>query len=369
MARYFVYGYYGFRNFGDDLLLEAVVSNIRRHDPDAEFVIRAREPVNAWRGDGQIRFLLAESILENRQGNRLLRFLRYRHALVHEARRCDVMVVGGGTLFIDKGAINWSLLFLHEAVRAARRRGRKIVVMGVAIDILAHPLSLWLTRRIFAYADFAALRDALSLAYFQSCASSPRLTADLAWLKNVLPERESRRGERRAVGLNFIDYYRTTVNSEDGHRAYRASLQRLIERHRNEWDFHLIALQPGVGQRDDWFADEFLALVPDGKILCVEDDASLAAVLRQLDALVTTRFHMALLAAKSGLPTCIVDHELKLTSLAQDIQLPAIPLMEFVLGEMADPIERLATWDDVATRRAVMRMENRAEDNFAWIHK
>lgn len=365
MARYFVYGYYGFGNFGDDLLLDVMLSRIRQHDPDAEFIIRARAPIAAFAADDKVRFLLAEPILEQRS-SRLSRFRRYRNLLAEQARRCDVLVIGGGTLFIDKGRFNWSLLFLHETVRSAKQAGRQVIVTGVAIDILAHPFSLWLTRRIFALADFTAVRDSLSLAYFPDWSVPPKLAADLAWLKSLQPLLRPAH-LRKVVGLNFIDYYRSTIQSDAGHVAYQARLRQLIEHHRDTCDFQLIALQKGIGQRDDWFTDEFLQLVPKGRIIYVTDEQSLRDALESVDAVVTTRFHLALLAARQAVPTCIVDHELKLTALAQELFIPTVSLLEFILTESVDPIKRLNAWDAHATSEAVSRMTERAKMNFAWM--
>lgn len=366
--RYFLYGYYGFGNYGDDLLLDVLMARIRAADPNARFVIRVHAPVPAFATDSQVEFLLAEKILEDQQNHRINRFFHYRRALCAAVRACDVFVIGGGTLFIDKGQINWSLLFLHQAIRSAKRAGRRVVICGVAIDILAHPVSLWLSRRIFELADFAAVRDVISLAYFQDWNRPPRLAADLAWLQQ-LPVVISPASRRKTIGLNFIDYYRTSAPSEHNHEALKASLIRLINRHRETVDFRLIALQKGIGQRDDWFLDEFRKLQPNGRIDYIDDLASLGRTLAAVDGIVATRFHLALLASRQGVPTCIVDHELKMTSLAQDLSLPTVPLAEFILGDGADPIQRLDRFDTETTRHAVERMAARAEINFAWMQR
>lgn len=366
MARYFIYGYYGFGNFGDDLLLDVLMEKIRHRDPAATFVIRARAPIALLMGDPSVSFLLAESILEEQSKGRLSRFWRYRRAITGAARQCDIMVIGGGTLFVDKGELNWSLLFLHQAARAARRAGRQVVIAGVAIDILAHPFSLWLTRRIFALANFSAVRDVLSLAYFPDWETKPNLTSDFAWLK-ALPGRVEADRPRRMIGLNFIDYFRTSTQSPESHDRYRREIVQLIERHRSTVDFALIALQRGIGQRDDWFLDEFRSLLPDAPMLYIEDETSLSAALDGVDAVVTSRFHLALLAAQQGIATCIVDHELKLTSLAQDLHLPSITMTEFLMPPSRDPIERLDDWNGPRTALAAERMAGRAELNFAWM--
>ncbi len=367
MSSYFIYGYYGFGNYGDDLLLEALLTRIRQHDPDASFVVRAREPVPAFKNDPAVNFFIADEILEDKKRCRYHRFLEYRRALVDAVRRCDVLVMGGGTLFIDKGRFNWSLLFMYEAAQAAKRAGRRVIITGVAIDILAHPTSVWLTRRIFALADFSAVRDALSLAYFQDWPTPPRLSADLAWLVSLPQPPVANPGARPRIGLNFVDYFRISSRSTESHRRYRAALKRLVERHRERFDFVLISLQRGIGLRDDWFADDFRTLCPHGQLFHVMDRTTLSATLAGLYGIVTTRFHLALLAARAGVATCIVDHELKLTSLAQELGLPAVSLSEFIADITTDPIEHLRDWNATTVLKNVTRLCQRAEENFSWM--
>lgn len=366
MASYFIYGYYGFGNFGDDLLLDVMIAQIRQRDREASFLIRARQRVKTLENDPAISFLLCESILENGEKSRLSKFVEYRSTLMEAARKCDVFIVGGGTLFIDKGQLNWSLLFVHEAIRAAKNAGRRVVVTGVAIDILAHPVSLWLTRRIFQKADFAAVRDALSLAYFPDWKSPPQLSADLAWLK-PLPLIPPSIRDRKVVGLNFIDYFRSSTRSSTGHVRLIQALRGIVNRHRGQFDFHLIALQKGIGQRDDWFAEEFSSLVPEGRVIYIDGEGSLLSALESVDAIITTRFHLALLAARAGVATCVIDHELKLTSLVQELSLPSISLSEFIAPDAPDPIDRLAGWRPEQTLRAVERVSKRARVNFGWM--
>lgn len=366
MANYFIYGYYGFGNYGDDLLLEALLKRIRAVDAGARFVIRTHAPISWLASDPTVRFWLGESLLGDQRRSRVARFFAYRAALQAEVRRADVLVIGGGTLFIDKGRMNWSLFFLHEAASAAKRAGRRVVIVGVAIDILAHPASVWLTRRLFRLADFAALRDALSLAYFQDWQKPPRLAADLAWLLPMpaLPSLEDPR--RPLIGLNFIDYFRTSTQSTAGHQAYCMALLRLLERHGHNCDFRLIVMQCGIGQRDDWFAETFRAHYPAGEVCQVTNYDTLVSALTGLSGVVTTRFHLALQAARAGVATCIVDHELKLTALAQELSLPSVSLAEFV-ADAADPIERLQTWDAARTAHRAASLSKRAEENFLWM--
>src|ERR1035441_1204249 len=164
--RYFLHGYYGFGNFGDDLLLQGLIEGIRKRDADAYFNVHNLNPVETYVGDSRVVFT----------------------ALARWINRSDVLVIGGGTLFIDKGRINVSLAFLYLAVWWARMRRKRVVVVGVGVDDLTHPVCRWLTRQIMTSAEFVAVRESMSLPYVSHRSKeNTRLSADLALELDFVP--------------------------------------------------------------------------------------------------------------------------------------------------------------------------------------
>src|ERR1035437_2410365 len=142
--RYFLYGYYGFGNFGDDLLLQGLIEGIRKRDADAYFNVHNLNPVETYVGDSRVVFTALARQTQNIRA-RPWQIVGYLTALARWINRSDVLVIGGGTLFIDKGRINVSLAFLYLTVWWARMRRKRVVVVGVGVDDLTHPVCRWLT--------------------------------------------------------------------------------------------------------------------------------------------------------------------------------------------------------------------------------
>ena len=364
--RYFLYGYYGQGNFGDDVLLRAMVDGIRGEDAAARFNVYSLRSVPEFAGDPLVRFTGLANYLESvrkRPWQLVPYFLMLARWLMHS----DVLVIGGGTLFIDKGRFNVSLGLLYISVLLARLMGRRVVIAGVGVDRLTHPVSKWLTRQIFSAAEFVAVREASALPYVAHRPSEhTKLAADLA-LGLDLGDVPKRARARQTIGLCFIDYFRTVEVSERDHAAYEAAIFRMVEKYRHAWDFAWITSQRGVGQRDDWLVPRWQERYAEYAVLHVDSLESARAALAAVDVVVTTRFHLGLLGVIWGKPVIVIDHELKMASLFEDFQLPVIPIRTLVLGRDIDLECLLASYDQVATAGRLAVQRERVALNFRWL--
>ncbi len=365
--RYFLYGYYGQGNFGDDVLLRAMIEGIRQRDLAACFNVYNFNPVPGYANDGGVRFTGLARYTESIR-KRPWRLALYLALLARWLMRSDVMVIGGGTLFIDKGRLNFSLALLYLGVLLAKAMDKRVVVAGVGVDRLGHKASLWLTRHIVGAAEFVAVREATALPYIAQCSPQrTRLAADLALAVDLggLPARPA--GARPVIGLCFIDYFRTVEMSAPDHAAYEAAIFRVVEKYRHAWDFVCITFQRGVGQRDDWLVPHWLNRYPESAVLHVDSIDSARAAIAAVDVIVTTRFHLGLRGIIWGKPVVVIDHELKMASLANDFGLPAIPIAAFTSGQDIDLQRLLATCDRGAIARRLAAQRERVALNFAWL--
>jgi polysaccharide pyruvyl transferase WcaK-like protein len=368
-VRCFLYGYFGYGNFGDDLLLRAVIEGIRRRDPAATFEVHNLNAVAAYAGDPAVRFTGLARLLQGVR-RRSWRVLPYLAGFARGIGRSEVLAIGGGTLFIDKGRVNLSLVLLLLAVWYARLRRRRVIVLGVAVDRLDNPVSLWATRRILAAAEFIALRDALSLPYARHVPPERvRLSADLVLGLDVGPVPAGPGRARPVAGLCFIDYFRTVEPSADGHRRYVEAIVGLIERNRGAFDFAGIAFQSGIGQRDDWMFAALRERFPGIPTLRVDSLAAAEEMAHSVDVLVTTRFHLAVLGAMWGKPVVIIDHELKMRAIAEELELPAVTLANFVAGPSPQIGDLLRRSDRERTAGRLRAVRERVALNFAWLDR
>lgn len=367
--RCFLYGYYGYGNFGDDLLLRAVIEGIRQRDPAATFDVHNLDPVAAYAADPAVRFTGLARLLQGVR-RRPWRALPYLAGFARGIDRSDILVIGGGTLFIDKGRINLSLVLLMLAVWYARLRGRRVIVLGVAVDRLDNPVSLWATRRILAAAEFIALRDTLSLPYAAHVPPERvRLSADLVLGLDLGPAPADPARARPVAGLCFIDYFRTVEPSADGHRRYVEAIIGLVERNRGIYDFACIAFQSGIGQRDDWLFATLRERFSGIGMLRVDSIAAAEEMARSVDVLVTTRFHLAVLGAMWGKPVIVIDHELKMRAIAEELELPAVTLADFIAGSSPEISDLLRRCDRERTAGRLLAARERVARNFAWLDR
>jgi polysaccharide pyruvyl transferase WcaK-like protein len=363
---YLLYGYYGHGNFGDDLLLRAMIEGIRAREPAASFNIYCRNSVAGYADDLYVRFTGIARYTESIR-KRPWRLIWYFAAWIRWLGRSDVLVIGGGTLFIDKGRFSITLALLYAAVLLAKTMGKRVVIAGVGVDRLTNRASKWLTQRIFNAAEFVAVREEAAFAYVpQGTREHTKLAADLVLgleLDNIAPPTRT----RQAVGLCFIDYFRTVESSERSHAAYEAAIFSLVERYRGTKDFACITFQRGIGQRDDWLVPRWLKRFPEHSVLHVDSIDSARTAIAAVDVIVTTRFHLGLLGIMWGRAVIAIDHELKMASLAEDFRLPGIPIEDFISRQDVDLDSLLTRYDKATTARCLAAQRERVALNFAWL--
>jgi polysaccharide pyruvyl transferase WcaK-like protein len=124
--RLFLYGYYGFGNIGDDLLLRSVVSSILKFETSAQFVVRSLYPVESAEPSAQIEFATLEQVMLNRRLSKFRRVGRYLMSAWRSLAGCTHLVFGGGTLFHAHGNSPVNLALIFALVVMARLRGIKI---------------------------------------------------------------------------------------------------------------------------------------------------------------------------------------------------------------------------------------------------
>ncbi len=369
--RYLIYGYYGFGNFGDDLMLSAIVAAIHARDPGADILVKCRDPVSGL-GPG-VRFLEADRIMEQKRSS-LARAAAYLRRLTGAVKDRDWLVIGGGALFLDKGRLNRSLVLMWLLVLRARLAGVRIALIGVSCDLLASPSTLWITRRIFRAAEFVAVRDTFSHDYARYFGRADAvLCADLGFAApglSLAPVLAAAR-ERPVIAVCLVDYfapvaYASTLEPDPARRAtFLRACAALLDRHAGSADFVYVALQERIGLSDDALYAELGGAARFTAYRALTSLDSWHALLAETDGICSMRYHLALLAAAAGLPVTVLYHELKLAAVGLMPGVDTCTVADFVAGE-CDPIAPLLRPRTPPEARAD-RLAGQAAAAFAWI--
>lgn len=364
--RYFVYGYYGCGNFGDELLLKSIFDEIRLRDKDAYFFIRNRNGSKILKSKHKnVKFTNMDKIFCYKF-SRIKKIYLYLKIGFKYIKKSDYLIIGAGGLFVDKGKFNKSVFILSVLVWYAKLWKRKIIILGVSVDIIASPLTLFFLKYIFKKAEFIGLRDEISFAYGRYI-NSPKalLTADLVFLNEFNEFSVDKLNDCRiTVGLCFIDYFNNIEIDGAKNKKYRYNILKTLLDHNSKYRFKYISFQEKIGSRDD---EIYNYLISNGLEMeyCFIDSVEDVGEINSLDFIVTTRYHLAIIGLILSKNILIISHETKMYSIANEFKLPYISIDDL----LADKIDFICYMDNVngGYDNELIHVKDRARRNFDWM--
>ena len=179
-------GYYGFNNFGDDMVARTLITELKKHDPKLEIAVLSNNPRSTA-------VSLGVDSMERYDLIKLSRMIK----------NSDVYAYGGGTLLTDITSRK-SLQYYTAALMYAKRKGLKTAIIANGLGPFVHKSSEKAVKKILDKVDVLAFRDNHSFEYSkQLCEGiTPNLTADLALLFE--PSSEAMKKTKRFLDTNKI---------------------------------------------------------------------------------------------------------------------------------------------------------------------
>ena len=373
MSRIFLYGYYGFGNVGDDLLLASIMRRLELIGRPTDFVVRSLNPVLGLSG-AHVEFTCQEQILLRRNTARWKRLTDYFLASWRALAGCRVLVFGGGTLFHARGGSLANLILILLTVFMARLRGGSVFAIGVGVAGIPVGLPRLLMAGILALTKDFAVRDRTS---WENCQGIPasghiRCTADLVFsLPLPLPPQrltvapQALAGKIIGVTLAASDIGQETehypqffatlrtdlgVLLADGWRVRLLSFQELQGPEVNVSDSKLLA---AIGVRGEGV--ELIHVASDPEILCRQFEP--------LDIVAGMRFHGLVIAALMGKPFVGLGRDSKLVDFCRDSGMPFLPMESVRPGWISEALglalgsklnqNQIASWKGLAQENFV----------------
>lgn len=330
-AKVYLYGYFGFGNVGDDLLLQAVLGFLDRRLPRARFLVRTLAPVASVRAEGEVVFQCAEGLLSDPTVPKPRRLLRYLVKQWNDLAGCTHFVFSGGTLFHARGGALTNLLLIFSLVVMARLRGASVCAVGVGVG----PLPSAAARRLFAavvrLCAIFVVRDTSS---FANCPEPVRARiARAADLVFALPLAPAGRATERRVGV-------TLAASDIGAELVRypwfaAQFRRAMEALQAAgWSISFLSFQElnagTVALSDSRLFADLAGGIEDVDHVRVSSDVDvMQAQFARCSVIVGMRFHALVLAALQGIPCVGFGRDHKLSDLCAALAMPFLSLDDF----------------------------------------
>jgi polysaccharide pyruvyl transferase WcaK-like protein len=365
----FLYGYYGFGNVGDDLLLSSVVSLLSRAASPPRFIVRCLDPVAGISGE-RIQYAALEQIMARAAWSRWRRLVSYVWATWRSLRGCSHLVFGGGTLFHARSGSCVNLALIMMLVVMARLRGAKVFALGVGVAPLPAGMPQYLMDGILALSRDFAVRDRSSWTNCQSLpsVSRVRLTADIVF---ALPIEKIAHVSGRWPVLGITLAASDIGNDGLGHEAFLASLAEALERLRSQgWELRFLSFQEldaaGVKLSDSALLAALSACGLRQPVETIRISSHLTEIARQfepLDVVMGMRFHSHVLAARMGIPFVGVGRDSKLADLCRHFSMPFLAMSDLQSDGVVGAVEHVRT--HVPNQQKVSDLSHAAIENFS----
>ena len=239
------FGHFGWNNFGNEGTLQAILLNMRRLLPKAEFTCICDETaVTAARYNITTLPFSRPVIKFWRPKSRRVQLLRsvvlgipselYRwYDVSRSLKGTDALIVPGTGLLTDVyGLHGWGPYSMFKWSLLAKLRGCKLFFVSVGAGPLESRLGRGLVKFVLGLADFRSYRDASSLDYLKAIGFAPTndlVYPDLAFsLRECVVDHQGNTNKRRpVVGLGLMSYG-GMYNGEISDIAYQKYMKSLV---------------------------------------------------------------------------------------------------------------------------------------------
>lgn len=290
-------GYYGFKNFGDELILSILTERLRAENADVTVFSVNPEFTEKTYGVKSVKTFDPISVVKT-------------------LWQTDVLVSGGGSLFQDATSVK-SVIYYAFVLGLAQLFGKKTIVFAQGVGPLYHPLSRFLVKKLFRHCDSVTVRDEKSLNLLQHWGIKAELVADPAYSLSIARvEKEPVTGVqlREFAGMNE-NFIQNLANAISG-KAKVFSLQKSL----------------------DLEVCKAFAKMTDGEVV----EENLIEELSRVETLVSMRFHALIVALKAGVKCAVINYDPKVQTLAETYGLPLIEFTDSV-DVIAEKIKKART--------------------------
>lgn len=355
----FLYGYYGFGNFGDELLLKAILDKLLKHKNVKHVSVRSLSDVSY--SDSRVTSTCIDQTL-TASGFWPVKIIKYLKQLFSLVQKNDCTVIGGGGLFLDKNKFNLHLFFLAFCVFVAKTlSNKKVHIIGVSFDYLTHSTSLWFVKYILKNVDSVACRDPFSQAYATQISGRNDivLSEDLFYLTGYLDQPLKVTPEY--LGLALVDYFGAYKVNHKFKENYDKNIIQLIRTQSAGNKIIYFVFQKSLGLDDEKQINFLQAQGFELEVVFCNSWADFSSQISRCKHVITMRFHLALIAAALKVPVTVIDHELKLSALAYQYSLNNITLQDLLQPQMVLPPSR------AQLELPLDKLAENAEKNFKWL--
>ena len=294
MVKVAISGYYGFKNFGDEAILDVLVKHLKSLECNDITVFSSDIDYTA----------------EKYNVNAVKRF-NIKNVL-KAIKSCDVLISGGGSLLQDVTSLK-SLIYYASIIALGLLFNKKVIIFAQGIGPLKSCTAKFIVKNLLEYCSLVTVRDENSLKIMKDFGINAELVCDPIYSLQI-----SKQAPENSVGVQLRDFKTMNINLLN-------KLAQLIVNKFPDKTIEIFSLQKS---QDYELSKNFESILksfnPDLDIKIIEND--ITSKISKLEYLFAMRFHAVLVALKYGVKTCAINYDVKVEKLASDANIPIISM-------------------------------------------
>ena len=296
-----VSGYYGFRNSGDDALLNAIIESICEYKESPNFVV------------------LSADAKETMRTNRVKAINRFNiFKIIKHMKKAEMLIFGGGTLIQD-GTSSKSLWYYLMIIALAKRYNCKVMLYSNGVGPLNKEMNKKFAAKVLNNVDLITLRDGASYETLREInVTNPniKVTADPVF---DLECADKEYGRQILSSLGIVTDKKllgVSVRKWSGNaRDFEKSVAMACDYAAEKYGFYPVFI-PMQHEKDMAISKNIMKLMKNSatvleKNYCVEDIMSLFAC---MDLCMGMRLHSLIYAASAAIPVIGISYDPKILS-------------------------------------------------------
>ena len=304
-------GYYGFNNFGDEIILKILVENLKKFDFKTDITVFSSNPVET-------------SSLYDVKSVKSFNFLSVFFSLLF----CNCLISGGGSLLQDVTSKK-SLVYYLIVLLLAIIFGKKVIIFAQGIGPVNNKFLLKITKFVLKHANYITVRDIRSYNLLKQWNIESHLCHDPAWNINV---KQTEKTNKLGIQLRSWNY---------DNFDFIKKLAYCIEKYYNDKEINILSLQNKADiEVCTKLKDEILKLNKNIEVYVIENTSNDKVIedISLFDEMIAMRYHACVMAIKSMKKVLPVNYDIKIEELAKEFNINYLNLDE--TDDMESKIEK-----------------------------
>lgn len=348
--RVLIVGYYGFDNSGDDAILKSICDDVANISPSVEIGVLSKNPEKTkkeYEVEAYNRFSLP--------------------TVIKAIRKCDVLVMGGGTLIQELSSTK-SMYYYLGILQMAKVMGKKIMLYSNGIGPINKSSSKRLTKLVLNQVDLITLRESLSLKLLKELGvNKPELkvTADPVFNLSL---------EIKETEITDKPYVVVMVRPWKSEKAYVKPIAKVCDYIYETYGKQIVFV-PMKYPMDLGISKEIMGEMTNEAILLerLVHEEEMFGMIKNSDLVIAMRLHALIYGAIQNTPMVGIEYDPKIAYYLEEMAMPLAGdiyhLDAHKMTEMVDQIFRQYDHYKTSLSKQVLLMQKKGEMNIKSLEK